>query len=98
VEVRGAHRPASALAVVSVLLGLAALVTGPLVLGAVPAIAGLACARLHLRSGRRARGLAWWGASLSGLGLVLSLAAGAAYYRWSEQVKALSKDGGIENA
>jgi thiol-disulfide isomerase/thioredoxin len=70
------------LAVAALVLGVASIVLSPFLIGSLAALIGLPLAVLHLLKGGAHRTVAWWAASLSALGLVLSSAMGVVYYRW----------------
>jgi thiol-disulfide isomerase/thioredoxin len=68
------------LAVGSLALGTLALLLSPFLVGALPALIGLALGIAHLVRRSGSRGLALWGTGLSAAGLMAALGAGVLYY------------------
>lgn len=76
----------SPLAIVSLVLAILALITSPVLVGSLFGVAGLILALLDFARSRVRHAMAWWGAGLSVLGVLSSLAAGIFYYSWYQHL------------
>ena len=82
------------LAVASLVLGILAVVLSLFVIGGVLGLVGLGLGAVHLRQRRGPRGMAWWGTSLSTLGIAASVFVGCGYYLFFQQFQKNLKAGG----
>ena len=82
------------LAVASLVLGILAVVLSLVLVGGVLGMVGLGLGAVHLWQRRGPRGMAWWGASLSVVGIVASLVLGFGYFQLFQQLQKSMKSGG----
>lgn len=90
--------PPSVPALASLVLGILAVLSSPLLLGGALGIAGIVLGLVHLRRRGAPRRMAAWGAGLSAGGVLLSIALGGVYYRlYGEFLGTLQRGGGEES-
>lgn len=74
-------------AIASLALGIAAVCSSFLLIGGALALIGLLLGITHLVQRENARSMAWWGVSLSAVGLAATIAFGGLYYRIYQEVR-----------
>lgn len=82
------------LAIAALVLGILAVVLSFLLVGGVLGAVGLILGFVHLKRRRRPNGMAWWGVSLSMVGLIISIGFGTLYYQGYRALKKAMEERG----
>src|SRR2546425_12364360 len=79
--------PRLGLAIASLVFGILAFLLSLFLVGLVFGLVGLALGLIHLLGRRGPKAMAWWGVSLSVLGIIASAGLGLVYYQGFKEIK-----------